>query len=56
MPQFEPRKPIVTEDPVVTVDAGLPPGQYRAQLVVEDEAGNRSTASEQVVTIQNRPR
>lgn len=42
MPTFEPRKPIVTQEPVIVVDAGLPPGRYLFQLVAIDEAGNES--------------
>lgn len=55
MPTFEPQKPIVTQQPIVVVDAGLAPGRYRFQLVVQDNAGNRSLPTEQIVVI-NPPR
>ncbi|MBC7823498.1 MAG: hypothetical protein H7126_06410 [Candidatus Parcubacteria bacterium] len=51
MPTFEPQKPIVTATPIVVVDAGLAPGRYRFQLVVEDDTGNQSQPTEQIVVI-----
>lgn len=51
MARFEPNKPIVTRTPSVVVDAGMPPGEYRFQLIVEDNEGRRSVADEQVVRI-----
>lgn len=51
MATFEPNKPIVTKTPSILVDAGLPPGEYRFQLVVQDDEGRRSLADEQVVRI-----
>ena len=43
---------VVTEDPIITVDAGLPPGQYRFQLIVEDDRGVQSLPVEAVVTVR----
>jgi hypothetical protein len=54
MAKFEPNKPQITEGPTITVDAGLPVGRHRFQLVVEDDAGQRSAPAETVVTIQER--
>jgi hypothetical protein len=48
---FEPNRPIITDQPEIEVDAGLKPGVYRFQLVVEDEKGARSLADEKLVTI-----
>lgn len=50
MPKFTPKIPVVTATPVVEVE-GLPAGQHRFQLVVEDESGNRSQPSFGVVTV-----
>lgn len=55
MPTFEPQKPVVPTTAIVVVDAGLAPGRYRFQLVVEDDAGNQSRPTEQIVVI-NPPR
>jgi hypothetical protein len=38
-------RPVETDAPTVEVDGGLPPGRHRFELVVEDEAGNRSDPS-----------
>lgn len=54
MPTFTPNKPIETRTPTIEVE-GLPLGQHRFQLVVEDESGNKSAASIGVVTIIKRP-
>ena len=43
MPTFAPNQPIVTQTPAVVVEAGLQPGEYTFQLIVEDEAGNTAT-------------
>lgn len=52
MAVFELGKPIITKDPRVIADAGLKPGAYRFQLVVEDSAGHRSAPDEVVVIVQ----
>jgi len=52
MAVFEPGRPVITRDPKVIVDAGLKPGSYRFQLVVEDSAGRRSAPDEVVVIVQ----
>jgi len=52
MPIFTPNVSIETETPTVEVE-GLAPGQYRFQLVVEDEAGNRSQADTVSVTVED---
>ncbi|MDZ4797556.1 MAG: hypothetical protein SGI92_05295 [Bryobacteraceae bacterium] len=36
----------------LTIDAGLPPGRYRYQLVVQDDQGNRSAPVQIVVIIR----
>ena len=51
MPPFRPGETFVTEISVITVDAGLLPGQYRFQLVVEDNERNKSTPDEAVVQV-----
>ena len=43
---------VETEDPIITVDAGLPPGQYLFQLVVENEKGIKSLPAQTVVTVR----
>ncbi|MEX0268920.1 hypothetical protein AB3R30_07250 [Leptolyngbyaceae cyanobacterium UHCC 1019] len=54
MPTFAPDQLIVTQTPTVVVEAGLQPGKYTFQLIVEDEAGNQSVISEKVVEITAR--
>jgi hypothetical protein len=49
--RFQRNAPIEITQPTVVVDAGLPPGTHRFQLVVVDEAGNRSRPAEVVVKI-----
>ena len=49
--RFQRNAPIETTQPTVVVDAGLPPGIHRFQLVVVDGAGNRSRPAEVVVRI-----
>ncbi len=51
MARFELNKPVTSDRPNITVDAGLPPGQYRFRLEVEDQSGNRSRSDEVVVTV-----
>jgi hypothetical protein len=52
MVQFAPNQTIETAEPTITVDAGLPLGQHRFQLVVIDAAGNRSRPAVAIVEIQ----
>lgn len=49
-----PNREITTSQPFLTVPAGLAPGRYIFQLVVVDEAGNRSVPMRRLVTIQQR--
>ncbi len=51
MATFRPNMPRTTDEPVITVDPGLPPGQYRFRLVVVDDDGNASRPDERLVTI-----
>lgn len=55
MPVFLPHQTVVTMEPRVVVDPGLQPGRYLFQLVVCNEAGDRSLSSEWIVTIQEPP-
>jgi hypothetical protein len=52
MVQFALNQTIETTAPTVTVDAGLPLGRHRFQLVVADAAGNRSQPAVAVVDIR----
>ena len=52
MASFTVGKPIVTPTPAIAVDAGLPVGSHRFQLVVVDSSGNRSQPAVAVVTIR----
>jgi YVTN family beta-propeller protein len=45
MAKFTINTPLTTAAPTISVDAGLPPGTHRFQLVVQDEAGNASQAA-----------
>ena len=40
--KFQPTVPVTTPTPTVVVDAGLPAGIYRFQLVVVNSRGQRS--------------
>ena len=51
MAKFRINQPVTTTVPQVIVDAGLPPGQHRFQLVVQDDTGNASAPDIVVVTI-----
>ena len=51
MVQFALNQTIETAEPAITVDAGLPVGQHRFQLVVTDTAGIRSKPAVEVVDI-----
>lgn len=46
MAEFKPKVPVVQKDPLVSVDvkdgASMPPGKYRFQLIVVDDADNES--------------
>ena len=49
--RFTPNQPFETDRPTVTVDAGLPVGSHRFQLVVVGASGARSAAVEVTVTV-----
>lgn len=53
MAQFEPGTRIATAEPVVTVDAGLRPGQHLFTLVVVDDEGRASLPAERIVTVRS---
>ena len=50
MARFVANQPIRTAEPTVVVDAGLPLGEHRFQLVVTDSAGNDRRPA--IVTVQ----
>lgn len=52
MTTFVPKQPVSTRESVVTVDAGLPAGVHRFQLVVVDAAGLKSAPVTVDVRIQ----
>jgi hypothetical protein len=54
MARFVVDSAITTTESLIVVDAGLPAGRHLFQLVVEDEAGNRSRPDRTVVTVQQR--
>ena len=49
--RFAPNVPVTLREPTVVVDAGLPIGQHRFQLVVVNARGVRSQPVEVTVTI-----
>lgn len=49
---LEPNKPFESSRPAIVVDAGLRPGDYRFQLIVVNDQGQRSLPVEVVVTIE----
>jgi hypothetical protein len=53
MTTFTINKPVITTTPTVVVDAGLPPGEHRFQLVVIDSGKLRSKPNVAVVTVQH---
>lgn len=55
MAKFAPGQPITTEQSFIDVDAGLPVGTHRFQLVVVDAEGNRSAPDIQTVTVARIP-
>lgn len=52
MVAFVAGQPVTTDTPGMLVDAGLPVGRHRFQLVVTDSGGMRSRADEIVVQVQ----
>ena len=42
MARFVVNEPVITSQPEVVVDAGLPAGRHLFQLIVEDSSGNQS--------------
>jgi hypothetical protein len=55
MAVFSPGQPIRTTTARVAVDPGLKPGRYLFRLVVSNAAGDRSQASEWIVTVRDPP-
>lgn len=55
MAKFTINVPVITAEPVVVVDPGLPPGLHRFQLVVEDSSGNQSEPDQVLVRIKPAP-
>jgi hypothetical protein len=53
--RFQPNRPIETTSSSVVVDAGLPPGRHRFQLVVVSDDGRRSRPADVVVTVTGTP-
>ena len=51
MAQFVAGQPITTSEPVITVDAGLPPGSHRFRLEVFNVQGRVSPPAEVVVRV-----
>lgn len=49
--KFRPNEPVATREARVVVDAGLPVGRHRFQLVVINERGQRSKPAEIVVQV-----
>ncbi len=47
--------PLRIVEPVLTIDAGLPPGRYVFQLVVEDDQGRESAPTLFVVEVASVP-
>ena len=52
MATFTVNQPIVTREPAITVDAGLPIGRHRFRLEVTDTAGLVSKPMEVIVTVR----
>ena len=42
MAQFAPNQQVISQEPTVVVDAGLPPGEHVFQLQVQDNLGQLS--------------
>lgn len=54
MAKFVVGETLVSEEPVIRVDAGLPVGVHRFQLVVESARGRRSRPAEVAVRVRRR--
>ena len=52
--QFRPNEPFESNEPTVVVDAGLPAGNHRFQLVVVGRSGRRSSPVEVIVSVIRR--
>lgn len=52
MKKLETNKTVVTNETSLKLDEPLPPGQYRFQLVVENDKGILSDAVETMVIVQ----
>lgn len=55
MPVITPLKPVTLKEPQLLVENQFPPGKYRFQLVVIDDANNMSDPAQLVVTVRERP-
>ena len=55
MPTLKVNETQTTTISVFTIDAGLAPGRYQYQLIVEDEEGNRSAPVQIIVTVRSNP-
>lgn len=55
MARFVVGRPLTTREPVIEVDAGLPAGVHRFQLVVVNAAGVRSAPDEVLVQVLATP-
>lgn len=55
MAKFAVGKPQTTKEPTITVDAGLPVGVHRFQLVVVNAAGVKSAPDEVTVQVRSSP-
>jgi hypothetical protein len=60
MPEFKPNVPVVQTDALVRVDVDknkpMPPGRYRFELVVIDDAGNESEPAQIDVIVKDTQR
>lgn len=55
MPVFKKNEPIETNSPTIRVEnTDLPVGRHAFQLVVEDEAGNRSEPAQTTIMVHQR--
>ena len=54
MADFRRTKSVKTKNPTVSVEAGLPAGKHRFQLIVTDSQGNQSRPAELVVEIREK--
>ena len=55
MARFQLNIPVQTRESTVTVDNTLQVGAHTFQLIVEDDAGNRSAPARVIVNVTRRP-